>query len=64
MITGLAVLKPRDGELTVTAQRPGVRAHDAREVTAWPMRRVADPATIPEPTGEELGALPELIARG
>ena len=64
VITDLGVLAPRDGELTLTAVHPGTTADQVREATGWDLR-IADPlGTTPEPTGAELRALRELLARG
>jgi glutaconate CoA-transferase, subunit B len=64
VITDLGVLAPRDGELTLTAVHPGTTADQVREATGWDLR-IADPLeTTPEPTGDELAALRELLARG
>jgi glutaconate CoA-transferase, subunit B len=64
VITDLAVLEPRDGELTVTALHPGAELEQVREATGWDVR-VADELTRTEaPTDAELTALRELIARG
>jgi glutaconate CoA-transferase subunit B len=64
VITDLGVLAPRDGELALTAVHPGTTPDQVREATGWDLR-VADPlGTTPEPTGAELAALRELLARG
>jgi glutaconate CoA-transferase, subunit B len=64
VITDLAVLEPRDGELTLTRLHPGVEVEQAREATGWPLRVLDEPRTTAPPTDEELGALRELVARG
>jgi glutaconate CoA-transferase subunit B len=64
VITDLGVLEPRDGELTLTTLYPGVTVDQAREATGWELRVSDEVATAPEPTGEELGALRELVGRG
>jgi glutaconate CoA-transferase subunit B len=64
VITDLCVMEPRDGELTLTALHPGVEVTQVCEATGWPLR-VGDGLTrTPEPTGEELSVLRELIGRG
>ena len=64
VITDLGVLAPRDGELALTAVHPGTTADQVCEATGWDLR-IADPLeTTPEPTGDELAALRELLARG
>jgi glutaconate CoA-transferase, subunit B len=64
VITDLGVLAPRDGELALTAVNPGITAAQVCEATGWDLR-IADPLeTTPEPTGDELAALRELLARG
>jgi glutaconate CoA-transferase subunit B len=64
VITDLGVLEPRDGELTLTALHPGANVEQARAATGWDLRVAEELATTAAPTGEELGALKELIARG
>jgi glutaconate CoA-transferase subunit B len=64
VITDLGVLEPRNGELELTTLHPGVSVGQVREATGWELRVADEPATTPEPTDEELGALEELIARG
>ena len=41
-----------------------MRVDQARAATGWELRVCDEVATAPEPTGEELGALRELVARG
>ena len=63
VITDLGVLEPRGGELTLTALHPGVSVEQAREATGWELRVADAVATTEPPTGEELRALEELVAR-
>jgi glutaconate CoA-transferase, subunit B len=64
VITDLGMLEPREGELTLTTLYPGVTLDQVREATGWELRVSDEVATAPKPTGEELGALRELVARG
>jgi glutaconate CoA-transferase, subunit B len=64
VITDLGVLAPRDGELTLTAVHPGTTADEVCEATGWDLRIADRLETTPEPTGDELAALRELLARG
>jgi glutaconate CoA-transferase, subunit B len=64
VITDLGVLAPRDGEPTLTAVHPGTTADQVREATGWDLRIADRLETTPEPTGDELAALRELLARG
>jgi glutaconate CoA-transferase, subunit B len=64
VITDLGVLAPRDGELALTAVHPGITAAQVREATGWDLRIADRLETTPEPTGDELAALRELLARG
>jgi glutaconate CoA-transferase subunit B len=64
VITDLGVLAPRDGELALTAVHPGINAAQVREATGWDLRIADRLETTPEPTGDELAALRELLARG
>jgi glutaconate CoA-transferase, subunit B len=64
VITDLGVLAPRDGELALTAAHPGITAAQVREATGWDLRIADRLETTPEPTGDELAALRELLARG
>ena len=64
VITDLGVLAPRDGELALTAVHPGITAAQVREATGWDLRIADRLETTPEPTGAELAALRELLARG
>jgi glutaconate CoA-transferase subunit B len=66
VITDLGVLEPdseRDGELTLVALHAGVDADAAREATGWDLAVAAEVAVTEPPTGEELEALRELLAR-
>src|SRR4051794_24973954 len=63
VITDLGVLEPRGGELTLTAVHPGADAAEARAATGWDLRVADDLETTDPPSGDELGALEELLAR-
>jgi glutaconate CoA-transferase subunit B len=64
VITDLGVLEPdADGELMLTQIHPGVTVDAVREATGWPLRVAADLHKTHTPTGEELSALRELVAR-
>jgi glutaconate CoA-transferase subunit B len=65
VITDLGVLEPDPGsaELTLTQLHAGVSVEQAREATGWPLAVAARPAVTEPPTGEELDALRELLAR-
>ena len=64
VITDLAVLEMRDGELELSTLHPDVTVDEVRGRTGWELR-VADGLTVtPDPTAEELDALRALIARG
>jgi glutaconate CoA-transferase subunit B len=64
VITDLAILEPRNGELTLTAVHPGVTVEQVREATGWELRVAETVATTDPPTDSELSALRELLARG
>jgi glutaconate CoA-transferase, subunit B len=63
VITDLGVLEPRAGELTLTAVHPEVSVEQVQEATAWELRVADEVPTTEPPTGEELRALEELLAR-
>jgi glutaconate CoA-transferase subunit B len=64
VITDLGVLEPdADGELALTQIHPGVTVDAVRDATGWPLRVAPTLRTTTPPTGEELGALRELVAR-
>ena len=63
VITDLGVLEPADGELTLTQVHDGVTVDEVRTATGWDLRVAADVAVTESPTGEELTALRELVAR-
>ncbi|HEY6758024.1 MAG TPA: CoA-transferase [Baekduia sp.] len=64
VITDLGVLEPGgDGELVLTQVHPGVTVEQVRENTGWDLRVADDLQTTDPPTGAELRALQELIAR-
>jgi glutaconate CoA-transferase subunit B len=64
VITDLGVLEPRAGELELTALYAGATVEQVLEQTGWPLRVAGEVAVTPEPTGAELAALRELVARG
>lgn len=57
VITNLAVLEFRDGELAVTFLQPGAERDDVRQATGWGVRFASDVERLPPPTRDELGAL-------
>jgi glutaconate CoA-transferase, subunit B len=63
VITDLGVLEPRAGELTLTTVHPEVSVEQVQEATGWELRVADEVATTEPPTGEELQALEELLAR-
>ncbi|MDE3133450.1 MAG: CoA-transferase subunit beta [Acidobacteriota bacterium] len=63
VITDLGVLRPLDGELTLTALHPGVSVAQVREHTGWELRVVDNVQVSEAPSAEELAALRELVAR-
>jgi glutaconate CoA-transferase subunit B len=63
LITDLGLLEPRDGELTLTALHPGVSVEEVQNATGWELRVAGELAETEPPTGEELTALRELLAR-
>jgi glutaconate CoA-transferase, subunit B len=63
VITDLAVLEPRDGELALTALHPGVTVEQVRDATGWELPVAGVPAATEPPTDEELRALEELLTR-
>jgi glutaconate CoA-transferase subunit B len=60
IITDLGVLRPVDGEFTLTQVHPGIEAAQAVEATGWPLKVSPDLAETPAPTPEELTALRKL----
>jgi glutaconate CoA-transferase, subunit B len=63
VITDLAVLEPRDGELTLTTLHPGVTVEQVREATGWELRVLDNLGVSEAPSPEELAALRELVSR-
>jgi glutaconate CoA-transferase, subunit B len=63
VITDLGVLEPREGELSLTAVHPGVDPEQVLAATGWDLAVAAELSVTAEPTGEELAALRELVAR-
>jgi glutaconate CoA-transferase, subunit B len=64
VVTDLGLLEPRNGELTLTAVHPGVRAGDARAATAWELRVADDARETRAPSDAELAALRSLKTKG
>ncbi|CAM3835925.1 CoA-transferase subunit beta [Kibdelosporangium persicum] len=60
IITDLGVLRPVDGEFTLTQLHPGVEVSQAIEATGWDLKVSPDLAETPPPTGAELTALRKL----
>jgi glutaconate CoA-transferase subunit B len=63
VITDLGVLEPRAGELALTAVHPEVSVEQVQEATGWELSVADEVSTTEPPTGEELRALEELLAR-
>jgi glutaconate CoA-transferase subunit B len=65
VITELGVLEPdpESCELTLTQLHPGVDAAEVREATGWELAVAPKPRPTEPPTGAELEALRELVAR-
>jgi glutaconate CoA-transferase subunit B len=64
VVTDLGILEPVDGELTLVATHPGVRAEEAREATGWELRVADELRQTEPPSAEELAALRSLRPRG
>ncbi|SMD09251.1 CoA-transferase subunit beta [Kibdelosporangium aridum] len=60
IITDLGVLRPVDGEFTLTQIHPGVEVAKAIEATGWDLKVSPDLTETPAPTGAELTALRKL----
>jgi glutaconate CoA-transferase, subunit B len=63
VITDLGVLEPRAGELTLTMVHPEVSVEQVQQATGWELRVADEVRTTEPPTGAELRALEELLAR-
>ena len=50
-------------ELVLAELHPGVEIDQVRAATGWDLRVAEDPGRTPPATGEELGALRELVNR-
>jgi glutaconate CoA-transferase subunit B len=64
VVTDLAILEPRDGELTLVAVHPGTDAQTVREATGWELRVAGDLRVTEPPTAAELAALRALRTKG
>jgi glutaconate CoA-transferase subunit B len=64
VITDLAILEPRDGELTLVATHPGVTVEDVTAATGWNLRVADDVRETVPPTSDELTALRALRTKG
>jgi len=64
VITDLAILEPRDGELTLVATHAGVAVEDVTAKTGWDLKVAADVRTTVPPSAEELGELRALKTKG
>ena len=64
VITDLAILEPRDGELTLVATHPGVAVEDVTAATGWDLRVADDVRETVPPTPDELTALRALRTKG
>jgi glutaconate CoA-transferase subunit B len=65
VVTDLGLLEPdpETKELMLTQLHPGIGAEEVREATGWDLRVAAEPRVTERPSGEELEALRELVAR-
>ena len=61
IITDLGVLRPVEGEFTLTQIHPGVEVSQAIEATGWDLKVSPDLTETPPPTGAELTALRKLV---
>jgi glutaconate CoA-transferase subunit B len=57
VVTDLAILEPRDGELTLVAVHPGVDVDDVVAETGWALRVAEDVRETTPPTTDELAAV-------
>jgi glutaconate CoA-transferase subunit B len=57
VVTDLAILEPRDGELTLVAVHPGVDVDDVVAETGWALRVAEDVRETTPPTADELAAV-------
>src|SRR6185369_15236312 len=64
VITDLAILEPRDGELAVVATHPGVDVGDVIDATGWDLRVADDLTETVAPSKDELTALRALRTKG
>jgi glutaconate CoA-transferase subunit B len=64
VITDLAVLEPRDGELTLVSHHPGVTVDEVTAATGWDLRVAGDVRETEAPTDTELTALRGLRTKG
>jgi glutaconate CoA-transferase subunit B len=64
VITDLAVLEPRDGELTLVSHHPGVTVDEVTAATGWDLRVADDVRETEAPTDTELTALRGLRTKG
>jgi glutaconate CoA-transferase subunit B len=64
VITDLATLEPRDGELALASVHPGVTVDDVVAATGWELQIAADVHETEPPTPLELAALRALRTKG
>ena len=64
VITDLAILEPRDGELALVATHPGVAVADVTAATGWNLQIAPDLRETVAPSPDELGALRALRTKG
>jgi glutaconate CoA-transferase subunit B len=64
VITDLAVLEPRDGELTLVSHHPGVTVEEITAATGWDLRVADDVGETEAPSDTELTALRGLRTKG
>jgi glutaconate CoA-transferase, subunit B len=63
VVTDLAILEPRNGELTLVAVHPGVEVDDVVGATGWELRVAEDVHETAPPTTEELAAVRALESK-
>ncbi len=63
VVTDLAILEPRNGELTLVAVHPGVEVDDVVGETGWELRVAEDVHETAPPTTEELAAVRALESK-
>jgi glutaconate CoA-transferase subunit B len=64
VVTDLAILEPRDGELTLTRVHPGVTVDDVRAATGWDLNVAGDVTETEPASDDELRTLRALRTKG